>query len=92
MEHPPVEELAAYFRGTFQQTETVRVDELKRQQLSQLRCAARILPIDANSELPLPLPGNTQVAAATLGQLHFAKHGTGRLFVLDDRVQPGAAK
>ena len=60
VEHTPIEILATLFRGAFEQTETVWVNQLQWQQLSQLRCAACALPVNAYLVIGLSITRNTQ--------------------------------
>ncbi|MCY1431224.1 hypothetical protein D9M71_471870 [compost metagenome] len=92
MEHTPIEELTANFRRTFEQAKAVRVDQLQWQNLCQLRSTTGILPVDANGELTLPIPRNTQVTRTTFAQFNLAKNRTGQLLILDDWRQTSAAK
>ncbi|MNN98585.1 hypothetical protein D3C81_2180060 [compost metagenome] len=59
VEHTPVEKLPANLRCPFKQTKAVRVDQLQRQYLGQLRSATRVLAIDADLELTLTITGDT---------------------------------
>ncbi|MNO96292.1 hypothetical protein D3C76_879570 [compost metagenome] len=92
MEHSPIQELAANFRGALQQPETVWVDQLQWQQFGQLRSTFGILPVDANCELALPFTRYPQVAGASRRQLDLAKHGARWLLVLDDGVKTRTAE
>jgi len=85
VEHSPIEELPADFWRTFQQTETVGVDQLQRQNLCQLRGTARILPVNANLELSAAITGYPQAAVPTFSEFDLTKHGARQLLVLNHR-------
>ena len=92
VEHTPVEKLPTNLGRAFQQAEAVGIDELNRQGLGQLRRTTGILPVDTNLELTLTLTRYAEIAQPTIFLAHLTEHGTANLLVLDNRLQPGAAK
>ena len=92
MEHSPVQKLSANLRCAFKQSETVRIDELQRQNFSKLCSTARILPIDADLEFTLSVTRYTQTAMPALGKLDLTEDRARRLLVLDDWKQATAAE
>ena len=48
--------------------------------------------VSRKQKLALTIARNAQSAMATLGQFNLTEHGTGELFILDDRQQTRAAK
>ena len=92
MEHAPVEKLPADLWGPFKKSEAVRVDQLQRKYLGQLRSTARILAVDTNLELPLTIPRDTQCTVSAFCQFYLTKNCTALLLMLDNGVQPHTAK
>ncbi|MCY1174005.1 hypothetical protein D9M73_141910 [compost metagenome] len=92
VEHSPVEELPTNLRRSFQQTETVRVDQLQRQRFGKLRSAPGIFSVDTNLKFALTIPRYPQIALATFGKAYLAEHSARRLLVLNDRLQPRTAE
>ena len=92
VEHTPIQILSSLFGCAFEQTKAVRVDQLQRQGVGQLRCSANRLAINSNLVISLFAPRDTHGCMQTTVQFDFGKHRTCLMLVLNNGMQTCAAK
>ncbi|MNF96628.1 hypothetical protein D3C84_794240 [compost metagenome] len=92
VEHSPIQKLPTNFRCSFQQSKTVRIDQLQRQGLSQLRSAFGVLPIDSNLKFTLAITRDPEVALPALGEADLPENRTRGLRVLNHWLQARTAE
>ena len=84
VEHTPIEILATLFWGAFEQTETVRVNQLQREQLGELRSTASALPVNAYLVIGLAITRNAEFRGNALNGLQLGKDRATVLLVLNN--------